>query len=120
MIFWCFGSRADKCAAVFGIAMRTAIKFSLVAAALFAFAALWLPPIGSHATSLPAPASSDARGECLSLPSRILGRAVPYCVILPPGYGDTGNRRYPVLYYFHGLGDNEQMFVRSEIGRAHV
>jgi S-formylglutathione hydrolase FrmB len=64
------------------------------------------------AAPIPFPAS-DARGECLSLPSRILGRAVAYCVILPPGYGDDANRRYPVLYYFHGLGDNEQMFVRS-------
>jgi enterochelin esterase-like enzyme len=47
------------------------------------------------------------------VPSRILGRSVPYCVILPPGYGEDSNRRYPVLYYFHGLGDNQQMFVRS-------
>jgi S-formylglutathione hydrolase FrmB len=38
---------------------------------------------------------------------------VRYCVILPPGYGQDANRRYPVLYYLHGLGDNEQMFVRS-------
>jgi S-formylglutathione hydrolase FrmB len=98
------------------MAMRTAIKFSLVAAALFAFVASCLP--GSHAARLAAPrpsavARGDARGECLAVPSRILGRAVAYCVILPPGYGEDGNRRYPVLYYFHGLGDNEQMFVRS-------
>ena len=47
------------------------------------------------------------------MPSRILGRSVAYCVILPPGYGDDASRRYPVVYYLHGLGDNEQMFVRS-------
>ncbi len=47
------------------------------------------------------------------VPSRILGRSIPYCVILPPGYGEDANRRYPVLYYLHGLGDNQQMFVRS-------
>jgi len=67
--------------------------------------------------SLPAGAAStgpsEARGECKVLRSRILGRAVPYCVILPPSYAQQPNRRYPVLYYFHGLGDNEQMFVRS-------
>jgi S-formylglutathione hydrolase FrmB len=34
-------------------------------------------------------------------------------VILPPGYGEDANHRYPVLYYLHGLGDNQQMFVRS-------
>jgi S-formylglutathione hydrolase FrmB len=47
------------------------------------------------------------------VPSHILSRSVPYCVILPPGYAQDANRRYPVLYYFHGLGDSEQMFVRS-------
>lgn len=58
-------------------------------------------------------ASAEARGECKAVPSRVLGRAVPFCVILPPGYAQETIRRYPVLYYFHGLGDNEQMFVRS-------
>jgi S-formylglutathione hydrolase FrmB len=79
-------------------------------------AALFFSVLCRLAAPIPLPASDargGARGECLSLPSRILGRAVAYCVILPPGYGDDGNRRYPVLYYFHGLGDNEQMFVRS-------
>src|SRR5579863_5529830 len=91
--------------------MRTAIKPDWIAAALIAFAECWLMLTLSAA---PAPVStSDARGECLSVPSRILGRSVPYCVILPPGYGEDANRRYPVLYYFHGLGDNQQMFVRS-------
>jgi len=66
----------------------------------------------SSRTSAPSP-TAEARGECLSVPSRILGRSVPYCVILPPGYGEDANRRYPVLYYLHGLGDNQQMFVRS-------
>jgi putative tributyrin esterase len=73
-------------------------------------------PFAKPASLFAAPApfpSADARGECLSVPSHILGRSIPYCVILPPGYGDDANRRYPVLYYFHGLGDSEQMFVRS-------
>ena len=52
------------------------------------------------------------RAECLAMRSRILGRAVNYCTLLPPGYNKSNNRRYPVLYYLHGLGDNEQMFLR--------
>jgi S-formylglutathione hydrolase FrmB len=59
------------------------------------------------------PQQSAARGECLSLRSQALGRAVPYCVLLPPGYDADKTRRYPVLYYLHGLGDNEQMFFHS-------
>jgi S-formylglutathione hydrolase FrmB len=41
------------------------------------------------------------------LPSTILGRAVDYCVALPPGY-ETGTARYPVLYFLHGLFENEK------------
>jgi len=54
-----------------------------------------------------------ARGECLSMPSRILGHPVVYCVLLPPGYEVNRSRRYPVLYQLHGLGDNAQMLLRS-------
>ena len=43
--------------------------------------------------------------------SRILARAVRYCVMLPPSYDAGKARRYPVLYYLHGLGDNEQSLV---------
>ncbi len=93
-------------------AMKIAIKLTLIAGALIALAVSC--PRAASSLATPAPFSStDARGECLSVPSRILGRSVPYCVILPPGYGEDANRRYPVLYYLHGLGDNEQMFVRS-------
>ena len=38
---------------------------------------------------------------------------VPYCTLLPPSYDSEKNRRYPILYFLHGLGDNEQSFVRS-------
>ncbi len=51
--------------------------------------------------------------ECNSLPSKILGHPVNYCVILPPSYDTDKTRKYPVLYFFHGLGDNEQMFIHA-------
>lgn len=53
------------------------------------------------------------RAECLSVPSRILGREVGYCTLLPPSYDLSKPRAYPVLYYLHGLGDNQQMFLRA-------
>jgi S-formylglutathione hydrolase FrmB len=59
------------------------------------------------------PAHGAARGECRSMPSRILGHPVAYCVLLPPGYDADKTSRFPVLYFLHGLGDNEQMFLRS-------
>lgn len=43
----------------------------------------------------------------------MLRRSVRYCAILPPSYdaAESAARRYPVLYYLHGLGDNEQSLV---------
>lgn len=58
-------------------------------------------------------AQATGRAECVSLPSKILARAVPYCVLLPPSYDAEKARRYPILYLLHGLGDNEQMLVHS-------
>jgi len=61
-----------------------------------------------------APASrATGRAECVSLPSKILARGVPYCVLLPPSYDSDKTRHYPILYLLHGLGDNEQMLVHS-------
>ena len=56
-------------------------------------------------------AGGHSKIECSTLESKILRRAVPYCVMLPPGYAKEKDRRYPVAYYLHGLGDNEQSLV---------
>jgi len=53
------------------------------------------------------PASAAARLECDSVSSAILGRAVAYCVALPPSYGEARDR-YPVLYFLHGLFEDER------------
>src|SRR5271168_5319502 len=58
-------------------------------------------------------AQATGRAECVSLPSKILERAVPYCVLLPPSYDGEKTRRYPILYLLHGLGDNEEFLVHS-------
>lgn len=60
-----------------------------------------------------AKASAQGRIDCSSFNSQILGRAVRYCVMLPPDYGTTADKRYPVLYFLHGLGENEQTLLRS-------
>src|SRR2546427_8610481 len=60
-----------------------------------------------------APARAAGRAECLSLSSKILGRAVPYCVLLPPTYDAQKTTRYPVLYFLHGLGENEQILLQA-------
>ena len=76
---------------------------------LFAFVAIVL------SGSLPARAQS--RIDCNALNSRILKHEIHYCVYIPASY-DVGvakhpAQRYPVLYFLHGLGDNEQTLFNS-------
>jgi S-formylglutathione hydrolase FrmB len=63
---------------------------------------------------MPRPAlAATGRVECNSIPSKILSRSVPYCIVLPPSFDADKARSFPVLYFLHGLGDNEQFFVHS-------
>jgi len=57
--------------------------------------------------------ASTGRVECNSLPSKILTRSVPYCIVLPPSFDADKTKHFPILYSLHGLGDNEQFFVHS-------
>jgi S-formylglutathione hydrolase FrmB len=61
----------------------------------------------------PRAASGAGRVECSTVRSAILHHAVRYCALLPPSYDTQKTRRYPVLYFLHGLGQNEQALVES-------
>jgi S-formylglutathione hydrolase FrmB len=74
-----------------------------------------IPLIAALTLSLSLHAKS--RIDCDALNSRILNHEVHYCVYLPASY-DAGAARhpaqsYPVLYFLHGLGDNEQTLFNS-------
>jgi S-formylglutathione hydrolase FrmB len=56
---------------------------------------------------------AQGRAECSAINSQMLGRPVRYCAFLPPGFEQDKVRRYPVLYYLHGLGDDEQSLLNS-------
>src|ERR1019366_3298399 len=63
------------------------------------------------------PLRAQSRIDCNALNSRILKYPVHYCVYLPASY-DAGAakhppQQYPVLYFLHGLGDNEQTLFNS-------
>ena len=65
-----------------------------------------------------AAACAAAQIDCSSLDSQILKRPVRYCVQLPANYADAKDAsgkpaRYPVLYFLHGLGDNEQTLFKT-------
>src|SRR3984957_1003429 len=66
-------------------------------------------------------ASAHAQGriDCAALNSKILKQVVHYCVYLPASYSAPADSakdpapHYPVLYFLHGLGDNEQTLFNS-------
>ncbi|MEQ1353133.1 MAG: alpha/beta hydrolase family protein [Candidatus Acidiferrum sp.] len=62
---------------------------------------------------VPGSFAAAGRVECNSIPSKILTRRVPYCVVLPPAFDADQARHFPILYFLHGLGDNEQSFVHT-------
>jgi S-formylglutathione hydrolase FrmB len=71
-----------------------------VALVLLITALFWSPAL--HA---------QGRAECSVIKSQILARPVRYCAFLPASFDKDTTRRYPVLYYLHGLGDNEQSLL---------
>lgn len=52
--------------------------------------------------------------EGLSMPSTILEQEIKYSIVLPSGY-EHGDKKYPVVYLLHGLGDDESSWL--EYGR---
>jgi S-formylglutathione hydrolase FrmB len=55
--------------------------------------------------------TASGRVECSSLASKILACNVRFCALLPAAYDAQPARRFPVLYWLHGLGQDEQSFV---------
>jgi S-formylglutathione hydrolase FrmB len=62
-------------------------------------------------------AAAQSRIDCSALDSHILRQVIHYCVYLPADYDSSTvkhpPKRYPVLYFLHGLGDNEQTLFNS-------
>src|SRR5580692_8880128 len=80
-----------------------ALGFAAAAAMMMVCAAICAAPADA----------APGRAECRSAPSQILGHPVPYCVILPSEYDADKASNYPVLYFLHGLGGNEQLLLNS-------
>jgi endo-1,4-beta-xylanase len=59
------------------------------------------------------PAQSVPGVEHRTFRSQKAAAAIGYNVLLPPGYADAGDRRYPVVYWLHGLGGNENSDTAS-------
>lgn len=69
-------------------------------------------PQASSSFTLNGAGSDVTTVKCDQEPSRILGRDVKYCIGLPADYATSGHR-YPVLYFLHGLFENERRWEEN-------
>lgn len=98
----------NNCTALFCGFQNSRASFSLRSLRISIFAFL-LAFVSMDVTTLHA----QGRVDCASLNSKVLHRAVRYCVMLPPAYESEKDKKYPVLYFLHGLGENEQTLLRG-------
>src|SRR5690348_16089678 len=78
----------------------------------------WAAASINAAGSAPQPASSTTILKCEAIPSAILGRSVNTCVALPSDYDSATGKRYPLLYFLHGLFEDEKSW--SERGGQEI
>lgn len=57
-----------------------------------------------------------ARVEFKSFQSPSLGKALSYSVFLPPSYDHQPERRYPVVYFLHGLNNDHTSWASERYG----
>jgi len=53
-----------------------------------------------------------SRTQCGTMTSKYVPGRIGYCAVLPPGYDSHPGKRFPVLYFLHGLG-GDQTFMAS-------
>lgn len=63
--------------------------------------------------SITIPASAAGRVECGSVTSKYVPNSVAYCALLPPSYDAQPARKFPVLYFLHGLGGDQTFLVSA-------
>ena len=52
-------------------------------------------------------AFAAARVQCGAMKSKYVPGRIGYCAMLPPGYDSHPGKRFPVLYFLHGLGGDQ-------------
>jgi S-formylglutathione hydrolase FrmB len=93
---------------------------SLIISLVANTAAHLLPRAQSAPAQATAPAQTSPanRVEYGSLASASLGKDLKFAVQLPASYETDKKRRYPVLYFLHGMNGNEGEFERRGVAAA--
>src|SRR5258707_414835 len=103
------------------ILMHMAIGILSVVIALVAnFAAHVMPrQVGtSQQSSASVQAAPKTHVDYGSLQSTALGKELKFAIQYPPSYQADSKRRYPVLYFLHGMFGNEREFERRGVAAA--
>src|ERR1051326_5000646 len=58
------------------------------------------------------PALAESRVQCGAMKSKYVPGRIGFCAMLPPSYDANPGKRFPVLYFLHGLG-GDQSFLAS-------
>src|SRR5215470_19138551 len=54
-----------------------------------------------------------ARVQCATVKSHYVASPVGYCALLPPSYDTQPAKKFPVLYFLHGLGGDQTFLVST-------
>ena len=103
------------------ILMQMAIGILSIVITLVASVAANLMPRQAGAaqqTSSSTQTTSDSHVEYASLQSTSLGKELKFAIQFPPSYEKEPKRRYPVLYFLHGMFGNEREFERRGVAAA--
>lgn len=72
----------------------------------------------AQAAATPTPKAQDLRVKTIQFESKLVGKTLPYNVLLPVDYDQPASKttRYPVVYLLHGLtGHYDNWFGRSKL-----
>jgi S-formylglutathione hydrolase FrmB len=76
------------------------------------------PSPASQSATPAAKSAADLHVEYASLQSTALGKELKFAIQFPPSYEGDPKRRYPVLYFLHGMFGNEGEFQRRGVAAA--
>jgi S-formylglutathione hydrolase FrmB len=93
---------------------------SIIITLVASFAANLMPRQGGAAqqTSSSSQPASENHVDYASLQSASLGKELRFAIQFPPSYERDTKRRYPVLYFLHGMFGNEREFERRGVAAA--
>src|SRR5215475_7140318 len=63
-------------------------------------------------------ACAASRMQCGAMKSKYVPGRIGYCALLPPSYDANPGKRFPVLYFLHGLGGDQSFLASSGASSA--